>query len=55
MRTQRKCVNCGAVFTVRSGNQRYCSEQCAEQTKLNRKKRRNDFINAVEPLIDLQN
>lgn len=55
MRTQRKCENCGTVFTVRSGNQRYCSEQCAEQAKLNRKKRRNDFINAVEPLIDLQN
>ena len=55
MRTQRKCENCGTVFTVRSGNQRYCSEQCAAQAKLNRKKRRNDFINAVEPLIDLQN
>lgn len=55
MRTQRKCENCGKVFTVRSGNQRYCCEACAEQAKQNRKKRRNDFINAVEPLIDLQN
>ncbi len=55
MRTQRKCENCGKVFAVRSGNQRYCCEACAEQAKQNRKKRRNDFINAVEPLIDLQN
>lgn len=55
MRTQRKCENCGKVFAVRSGNRRYCCEACAEQVKLNRKKRRNDFINAVEPLIDLQN
>lgn len=55
MRTQRKCENCGKVFTVRSGNQRYCCEACAEQAKQNRRKRRNDFINAVEPLIDLQN
>lgn len=54
MRTQRKCENCGKVFAVRSGNQRYCCEVCAEQAKQNRKKRRNDFINAVEPLIDLQ-
>ncbi len=54
MKTQRKCENCGSLFTIRSGNQRYCLEQCAEQAKLNRKKRRNDFINAVEPLIDLQ-
>ncbi|WP_455659201.1 MerR family transcriptional regulator [Phocaeicola faecalis] len=55
MKTQRKCENCGNVFAVRSGNQRYCCEACAEQAKQNRKKRRNDFINAVEPLIDLQN
>lgn len=55
MRTQWKCENCGKVFAVRSGNQRYCCEACAEQAKQNRKKRRNDFINAVEPLIDLQN
>lgn len=47
MRTQRKCENCGKVFAVKSGNQRYCCEACAEQAKQNRKKRRNDFINAV--------
>ena len=55
MRTQRKCENCGKVLVIRSGNQRYCCEACAEQAKQNRKKRRNDFINAVEPLIDLHN
>lgn len=55
MKTQRKCEKCGKVFAIRSGNQRYCCEACAEQAKQNRKKRRNDFINAVEPFIDLQN
>lgn len=55
MRTQRKCEKCGRVFAIRSGNQRYCCEACAEQAKQNRRKRRNDFINAVDPLIDLQN
>lgn len=54
MKTQRKCEKCGKVFAIRSGNQRYCCEACAEQAKQNRKKRRNDFINAVEPFIDLQ-
>lgn len=55
MITQRKCENCDRVFAIRSGNQRYCCEACAEQAKQNRKKRRNDFINAVEQFIDLQN
>ncbi|MCH5233899.1 MAG: helix-turn-helix domain-containing protein [Muribaculaceae bacterium] len=54
MRIQRKCEICGNTFTIRSGNQHYCSESCAESAKIARKKRRNDFIKAVEPLIDLR-
>lgn len=54
MRTQRKCEFCGGTFAIRSGNQRYCSEACAEQAKQARKKRCNDFIKAVAPVIDLQ-
>ena len=54
MRIQRKCEFCGKTFAIRSGNQRYCSESCAESAKIAKKKRRTDFINAVEPLIDLQ-
>lgn len=54
MRTQRKCEFYGSTFAIRSGNQRYCSEACAEQAKQARKKRCNDFIKAVEPVIYLQ-
>ena len=54
MRIQRKCEICGNTFTICSGNQHYCSESCAESAKIAKKKRRNDFINAVEPLIDLR-
>ena len=54
MRIQRKCEICGNTFTIRSGNQHYCSESCAESAKIAKKKRHNDFINAVGPLIDLQ-
>lgn len=52
MRIQRKCEFCGKTFAIRSGNQRYCSESCAESAKIAKKKRCTDFINAVEPLID---
>ena len=53
MRIQRKCEICGKTFTIRSGNQHYCSESCAERAKIAKKKRRNDIINAGNPLIDL--
>lgn len=34
--------------------QKYCSEECQAKAKAERKKRQQDFINAVEPVIDLQ-
>ena len=34
--------------------QKYCSEECQSKAKEARKKRQQDFINAVEPVIDLQ-
>lgn len=54
MRTTRKCAFCGKEFVVRSGMQKYCSEECQAKAKAERKKRQQDFINAVEPVIDLQ-
>ncbi len=53
MRKTRKCVFCGKEFTCNSGSQRYCSEQCAEAAKAQRKKRQQDFLKAVQPVIDI--
>ena len=53
MRKTRKCVFCGKEFTCNSGSQRYCSEQCAEAAKTQRKKRQQDFLKAVQPVIDI--
>ena len=49
----RKCAFCGKEFTCNSGSQRYCSEQCAEAAKAQRKKRQQDFLKAVQPVIDI--
>ena len=54
MRTIRKCAFCGKEFVARSGMQKYCSEQCQSKAKEARKKKQRDFINAVEPVIDVQ-
>lgn len=54
MKTTRKCAFCGKEFVVRSGMQKYCSEQCQTKEKEARKKKQRDFINAVEPVIDVQ-
>lgn len=54
MKTTRKCAFCGKEFVVRSGMQKYCSEQCQTKAKEARKKKQRDFINAVEPVIDVQ-
>ena len=54
MKTIRKCAFCGKEFVVRSGMQKYCSEQCQTKAKEARKKKQRDFINAVEPVIDVQ-
>ena len=53
MRKTRKCAFCGKEFTCNSGSQRYCSEQCAEAAKAPRKKRQQDFLKAVQPVIDI--
>ena len=53
MRKTRKCTFCGKEFICNSGLQRYCSEQCAEAAKAQRKKRQQDFLKAVQPVIDI--
>lgn len=55
MRQVRKCKFCGEEFVARSGIQKYCCEECQTKAKEARKKRQQDFINAVEPVIGLQN
>ena len=53
MRKTRKCAFCGKEFTCNSGSQKYCSEHCAEAAKAQRKKKQQEFIKAVEPVIDI--
>ena len=54
MKEVRKCKYCGKEFVPRSGVQKYCCEECQTKAKEVRKKRQQDFMNAVEPVIDLQ-
>ena len=53
MRKTRKCAFCGKEFICNSGSQRYCSEHCAEVAKSQRKKKQQDFLKAVQPVIDI--
>ncbi len=53
MRKTRKRAFCGKEFTCNSGSQRYCSEHCAEAAKAQRKKRQQDFLKALQPVIDI--
>ena len=55
MKEVRKCKYCGKEFVARSGMQKYCCEGCQTKAKEVRKKRQQDFMNAVEPVIGLQN
>ena len=55
MKAIRKCKYCGKEFVARSGMQKFCSEECQTKAKEARKKRQQDFMNAVEPVIGLQN
>ena len=55
MKEVRKCKYCGKGFVPRSGSQKYCCEECQTKAKEARKKRQQDFMNAVEPVIGLQN
>lgn len=54
MKKTRKCAFCGREFTPNSGMQKYCSVGCADEAKKERKKRNEDFIKAVEPVIGLK-
>ena len=54
MKAIRKCKYCGKEFVARSGMQKYCCEECQKKAKEARKKRQQDFMTAVEPVIDLQ-
>ena len=54
MRQVRKCKFCGKEFVARSGMQKYCCEECQSKAKEARKKRQQNFINAIEPVIGLQ-
>ena len=53
MKQVRKCKYCGKEFVARSGMQKYCWEECQTKAKEARKKRQQDFMNAVEPVIGL--
>ena len=55
MKEVRKCKYCGKEFVARSGMQKYCCEECQTKAKEARKKRQQDFMNAIEPVIGLQN
>ena len=54
MRPTRKCEFCGKTFVPRSGMQKYCSEECQAEAKRIRKKRQQDLIKGIEPIMDLQ-
>ena len=54
MRPTRKCEFCGKTFVPRIGMQKYCSEECQAEAKRLRKKRQQDLINGIEPIMVLQ-
>lgn len=55
MKKTKKCALCGKEFVPNSGSQKYCSEECAERAKAEKKKRQQDFLRAVEPAFELRN
>lgn len=54
MKTAKKCAFCGSEFTANSGMQKYCSVSCADEAKKAKKKRQQDLLNAVEPVLEIQ-
>ncbi len=54
MKKTRRCAFCGSEFTANSGMQKYCSVDCADEVKKERKKRNDDFFKAAEPVIGLR-
>lgn len=54
MKTSKKCAFCGRTFTSNSGMQKYCCVRCADEAKKAKKKRQQDLLNAVEPVLEIQ-
>lgn len=54
MKKTKKCAFCGRTFTSNSGMQKYCSVSCADEAKKAKKKRQQDLLNAVEPVLEIQ-
>ncbi len=54
MKKTKKCAFCGKEFTSNSGMQKYCSVNCADEAKKERKKRNDDFLKSAEPVIRLR-
>ncbi len=53
MKVTKKCHHCGKEFTTSSDMQKYCSVRCADEAKKAKKKRQRDFLNAVEPVLEI--
>lgn len=54
MKATKKCAFCGRIFIANSGMQKYCSVHCADEAKKAKKKRQQDLLNAVEPILEIQ-
>lgn len=54
MKTTKKCAFCGRTFTSNSGMQKYCCVRCADEAKKAKKKRQQDLLNVVEPVLEIQ-
>ena len=54
MKQTRKCAFCGKAFMPNSGMQKYCCVRCADEAKKAKKKRQQDLLNAVEPVLEIQ-
>lgn len=54
MKTTKKCAFCGKTFMPNSGMQKYCCVRCADEAKKAKKKRQQDLLNAVEPVLEIQ-
>ncbi len=54
MKTTKKYAFCGRTFTSNSGMQKYCCVRCADEAKKAKKKRQQDLLNAVEPVLEIQ-
>ena len=47
MKTIRMCRFCGKEFVARNGMQKFCCEECQTMAEKARKKRQQEFMNAV--------